>query len=451
MTSRASSPLAVPLGYGRPRTRLWLGMLVLVAPIAFAQAPPAAVLTDAVRAEELQEQRLVTGEIRARSVSRVAAVEPGRLVALEVLEGAPVAAGQVLARLDDSRLQLEVKLLDADRSVAESVLQERRLRHEQAVRDAKQLRELASRNATNPKEVADAESEERVAASRILQAEEQISQIGARLALLQKRLNDMVIRAPFAGSITRRLREVGEWVAQGESIVELTSTSALEGWLAVPQQFLAPVVASSDPITVRVVASGEELVGRERRVIPSIDAEARNFPLVVTLSDTGDRVAPGMSITSYVPVGASSTQLTVARDAILRGDVGPYVYVVRSAAKGGPSQAFPVPVRVSFSLQDRVVVTAAGLQGGDEVVVEGNERLYPTAAVLPTPRPPTASKKRRNPRDSGKQGRAAASRPRGSDDDSTAPAPSGSEPGSDRSAAPESRPGKAAASSGGNQ
>jgi hypothetical protein len=68
----------------------------------------------------------------------------------------------------------------------------------------------------------------------------------------------------------------------------------------------------------------------------------------------------------------------VPKDAILRGDAGPYVFAVRGGV------AMPVNVRVAFPIGDRVALEAgAALEPGVQVVVEGNERLMPMSPVAP--------------------------------------------------------------------
>jgi len=89
-------------------------------------------------------------------------------------------------------------------------------------------------------------------------------------------------------------------------------------------------------------------------------------------------LAPGLALTAYVPAGAVAPRLVVPKDAILRGDAGPYVFAVR----GG--MAMPVNVRVAFPIGDRVALEAgAALEPGVQVVVEGNERLMPMSPVAP--------------------------------------------------------------------
>ena len=50
-----------------------------------------------------------------------------------------------------------------------------------------------------------------------------------------------------------------------------------------------------------------------------------------------------------------------------------------------PASAAPVQVEVLFQTAERAVVRGGALRPGMELVVEGNERLYPMAPIQPIP------------------------------------------------------------------
>ena len=92
-----------------------------------------------------------------------------------------------------------------------------------------------------------------------------------------------------------------------------------------------------------------------------------------------------MSLTAWVPTNEAASELIVSGDAILRGNTGPYLYAVRTMQPDAPPVAMPVPVDVLCPVNGRVAVRAPQLQEGDLVVIEGNERLFPSTPVNPIP------------------------------------------------------------------
>jgi hypothetical protein len=111
---------------------------------------------------------------------------------------------------------------------------------------------------------------------------------------------------------------------------------------------------------------------------------ARTFPLIAELAPD-QRLAPGMTLTAQLPTGGLREALTVHRDAVLRNEVGAYVYVATPGGDdaGGAYQASFAPVAVLFYSGQRAAVRSPALQPGALVVIAGNERLYPSAPVIP--------------------------------------------------------------------
>lgn len=345
--------------------------------------PPSSVRVDAARMERVQEQRMVLGELRPVRLSSLAAEEPGQAVELAVVEGQQVKSGSVIARLDSKRLELELQQLEAEEAAAKAAAMERRSQMQWRQRDLETLRGLAEREAARAKEMYDAEFAATVAEAALLAAEQQVAVARARADLLRQRIKDMTITAPFDGAITARHIELGEWVAEGDPVVDLLSTQTMEAWLVVPQQFAASVMKPKVAVTIELEATGEQLTSTDTRSVPKVDEKSRMFALIARLDNSEGRLAPGMSIRGWVPTGQSADHLTISKNAILRNDIGPYVYVVRSSGGDAPPQAMPVNVNVLFSLMERVVIRSPAIAPGDLLVVEGNERLFPTAPVIP--------------------------------------------------------------------
>lgn len=361
---------------------------------------PAPVRVDAVAAEQVQQVRQVTGNVRAVTRSRIAAIEPGRVEVLNVREGDHVTAGQKLAVIDSRRLQLQLAQLEADMTAQEALLAERVAQAELRENDLNLLESMQQRGAVNPKELSDARLELTVAQARRDQAERALNARKVEAQLLQQRHDDTIITAPFDGVVIARLIEQGEWIAEGAAVVELATTGMYEVWLDVPQRFAHAVSRHDLTILVDIEAVNRQYESSSLRIVGDVDASSRTFSLVADVEDlpvehdefdademadgTFATLSPGMSATAYMPTGALATQLTLHKDAVLRDESGTYVFVVRDSEGDSPEQVSRVSIDVLFSMaspSDRLVVRSANLNDGDRVVVEGNERLHPMAAV----------------------------------------------------------------------
>ena len=369
----------------------WAAVLITAALVALPALarngpPPKAVTVDPVRLEPVREHRRVTGELRALRRSKVAAEEPGLVIEFPVREGRHVTAGDVLARLDSRRLSLQLDALKADEQAVESLIEERTANKVWRERELELYRQSLERGAANMKEVLDAESEASMARARVTWAERQRQVLGARAELLQERMADMTIRAPFDGVVVIRHVELGEWVGEGDAVVELVSTGRVEAWLDVPQRFYGAVAGAQVSIALRVEATDQTISVTERRIIPVVDPKARSFTVVAAIDNADGKLTPGMSLTAWLPTGQLTEQLTVSKDAVLRNEAGAYVYVARGGGgegAGAPASAVAVSIQVLFPVADRVVVTSRDIRAGDLAVVEGNERLFPMMPVIP--------------------------------------------------------------------
>jgi len=192
----------------------------------------------------------------------------------------------------------------------------------------------------------------------------------------------MTIRAPFAGVVVSRDVEIGEWLDAGDRVVEILSIDPLEAWLDVPQQLLGAALSNNTRIEILDTRTGRSIAREHGRVIPLVDERARTFSLVVTVANEGGDIAPGVAVTGSAPTGKVVERLTVDRDAILRNEAGPYVYVMRAGGDGAPATARIAPIRPLFDFKGRLVIDFGVLEAGDLVVVEGNERLHPMAPVV---------------------------------------------------------------------
>ena len=111
-------------------------------------------------------------------------------------------------------------------------------------------------------------------------------------------------------------------------------------------------------------------------VVPQADALSRLFPVRLIVDDPESQLRPGMSLTAMVPTGTQAELLTVSKDAILRNAAGEYVYYNNNGT------AALAPITRLFSVGSRVVIRSPLIRPGVQVVIEGNERMFPTQPMI---------------------------------------------------------------------
>lgn len=338
--------------------------------------PPAMVRLDAARMESVEPLRECRGELRSIRRSLIAAEEAGRVVELAVEEGDVVEQGDLLARLDATLMTMEVRRAEAEVHRREAATRERVVQLEKAERDAARTREMIERSSASQNENLDAQSLLESARARLAQAQAELEWAKVDVERLRKRLSDMAIAAPFAGRVVVKRTDLGQWVKEGDPVVELVDIHEVDAWLSVSQDFIEAVGQPGRTIQVRIEATGETLTAPVAAVVPAADALSRMFPVRVRLDNADGRLRPGMSVVGLAPTGLRAPMLTVHKDAILRDDAGAYVYF----SAGGVAAV--ARVEPQFAVGDRVVVRAPALRDGAPVVVEGNERLTPGRPLI---------------------------------------------------------------------
>ena len=211
---------------------------------------------------------VAAGHVEATEV-RISTKVAGTLLRLNVDEGAAVASGQELARVDTTDTELELETARADRAQAEAELQLRRAgsREEDvreaeaqvtraqadlagAARDLERMERLLASGSGTTQARDDARTRHDVARASLDAARERLKRLkagyrreeidaaaarvqgaDARIGQLEQQLKDAVIASPSTGVVTEKLAEQGELLARGTGLVVVTDLA--NAWLNV--------------------------------------------------------------------------------------------------------------------------------------------------------------------------------------------------------------------------
>lgn len=380
----------------------WLGILLLLAvtswfgwkalrdskPMAAGAAgakPPSTVIVKPVEERSVVEFLEVTGTLRAVRRSEVAARESAAVETIEVEEGDRVEQGAVVARLDPRRLAAQLEEGRATLTAAEAELAQREAERERAVQDEEMMRGLWEERAVSERDYLDSLREMKVAEARENAAAEAISAAAKRLDLLEVRQEDLAIKAPFAGEVVARHAELGEWLNEGDPVITLSSTGEIEAWLQLPERH-ATLLRRTAPESVHMRVPGKpgEILADRISLVSDVEGRSRRFVLIAHIPDPDNSLTPGSSVRADVSLGKSEPQLVIDSDAVLKSYSGTYVFVPEPG-DSGPPLSKQVPIEVLFERDGESIIRSAQLEAGSEVIVEGNERLFPNTPLDPRP------------------------------------------------------------------
>lgn len=346
---------------------------VLASPAA-AQPRATPVGVDAVNRQAMSQTVPVIGRIVPLQSGVVAARTPGPVARLNVNIGDHVEKGDIIAELDQARLQMAKELQQAELGELEARKRTAQANTKLAQQELNRLEKLRNSAAFTRFDYDRRVQELEVARSSLQEADARILRGQLKIRQAEIELRDGVIRAPYAGTVTQRHTSEGAWLRIGDPVVTLISDSNLELEAEVPAERISAL--QKDTRVVIQLDDGSKHAAKVRALIPDENPAARTRPVrfVPEFADLSMPLAANQTVTVLVPAGAQTEVVTVHKDAVLRKGGQAVVYLVEN----GAAQLRPVdlgePVGNRFAVKH-------GLQPGDIVVVRGNERLRPGQPV----------------------------------------------------------------------
>ncbi|PLX73784.1 MAG: efflux RND transporter periplasmic adaptor subunit [Desulfuromonas sp.] len=295
---------------------------VRVEPLALSTVPVQIELTGTLQAvEQTTISSRVAGQVVALPVQIGSKIEKGDLLVKISAEEINARARQAEIQLDQARrnLERESKLLQVDASTRESV---------------KTLEELAQTRAEAYREA-------------------------------QTMLGYTEIKAPFSGTVTDKMVEVGDLATPGVSLLKLEKGQALEVAIQVPAALLQNFTLESR-LPVTVPAADLALEAQVREISPTVDRASRTTQIKLALPDVAGLRSGQFARVALVD--SRSTTLLIKRTALRQVGQMQQVFV---AEQGKARMRL---VRTGAESDGRIEILS-GLQAGEQVVVDAVEEL----------------------------------------------------------------------------
>lgn len=327
------------------------------------------------RTDTVVEAITATGQIEAVQSIELRPEVDGRLVQILVREGAVVARGTPLFKVDDAELKAQVARAQADRDLAQQALT--------------RTRQLLVEKAAAPADVE--------------RAEAQMRGTQAGLDLLELRLDRTVVRAPFAGVAGRRLASLGDYVNNSSRLITLQTVNPQRAVFQVPERYAARLL-EGQIVVFRVAALGsKDFSGNVDFVDPVVALPGRTITVKALVPNPDRELQAGMFIEARLQTELRADAVVIPEDAVTPMQGAMWVWVV----SGNQVERRPVTLGVRMP---GIVEVRSGIAAGDQVVVGGGERLVPGAEVQvleharaspPSPAGDTAARVRPSSPDSG--------------------------------------------------
>lgn len=296
-------------------------------------------------------------------------------------QGAEISAGTVLFQINPAPFKADVDSAAAALQRAEAVLARARIQIDR-------LKPLLRTDAISRQTYDDAVSQRDQAAADVAQAR-------ATLDRHQMNLQFASVEAPIAGRIDQALVSEGALVSPTDAIPMARIQQIDQVYVDVRQpasvlESLRQQADSTAPeLAVEILGSNGTPLGMQGHILFSgieVDAGTGDVLLRVLVDNPERRLLPGLYVQARVPRARYANALTVPQQAVVRTSGQTSVWVV-----DGQGQAQLVPVNTAELVNGQYRI-ASGLSAGQQVVIEGIDRLTPGVQVTASPwQPPAVS------------------------------------------------------------
>lgn len=358
-----------------------------------AQITTVDVLT--VQRASLKKQIILAGQTVPQAQVDIAAKYQGRIAEVNVNLGQEVTAGQVLVVQDTGDADIAVMQNQAAyrQASADAVTGEVTFRanyeraqadYQRAQTDYQRYKSLydmgaISRQAldNSAQTLANAKATLDILANQMQSGSTPAAVEAARAAALRaahsvdaaaKQRDDLVLTAPWTGTIAARQVEVGAMVQPGQKLLTLVDNSKIYVDCQLSEQDMAGLAAGLD-VNVQIDSLGRTFPGKVIYISPVNDSQNQSFSVRVALSSPDPAIRGGMFARAVLSTVLRPDTLIVPKDAVLQKNGKTYVYIVN------PQNAIEER-QVQVGLRgDQHTEILGGLNAGERVAVSNLSRL----------------------------------------------------------------------------
>ncbi|MGC4393180.1 efflux RND transporter periplasmic adaptor subunit [Agrobacterium sp. M50-1] len=304
----------------------------------------------------------ISGELQPITRVVIRAREAGKIVEMNVRDGDTVQAGKLLVRFETDELQSTLLLRQSDRDAAEAELM-------LAMQALTRTEQLALKNIASAEQLDKAKSDVAVKTARL-------QSLAAQADIARLALRNAEIRAPFSGTVTRRLAEAGSRVGADGELLTLVDTSVLEAKVLVATRDI-PRVALSQTAELAIDGLGGQIVkGTVDRISPVAEDGTRFVAVYLRLANRDGRLWGGMFASGSILLREKNDALVVPAIALRKDETGYHVLKVED----GHLRRQTVAVGARWNDGDLVEI-AAGLKDGETILTAPLPELGSDMAV----------------------------------------------------------------------
>ena len=312
-----------------------------------AQQETLRVSVETVTSRMVNESTPYVGVVEEEQSTAVSFTGMAAIKTLRVSEGQPVKRGQLLAAIDDTQARNALSAAKAALDQAQDAEARMKKLHE-----AESLPEM-----------------------KWVEVESKVKQAQASLDMCVKNLEECSSYAPCSGVVGSKIMGVGETVLPSEPVLTILSIDRVKVRVSVPEKEIAAITPKTASRVTVDALPGQVFLGNEIEKGVSADAMTHSYDIRIRLDNPGHQLLPGMVAKVTLQSPEEQPRLSLPVKAVQQGSDGRlFVWVVDNG------KAQRRIVTVGNTIGNRIVVDN-GLQEGEQVIVEGYQKVSDMAPV----------------------------------------------------------------------
>jgi len=215
--------------------------------------------------------------------------------------------------------------------------------------------------------------------SSLDEAEAAASASAARVQSLQAALNQMVVRAPFAGTIGIPRIELGQYLTPGTMVATLQNLETMRVDFTVPEQRFEELKLGQ-PVRLGLTEDNMPFVGKIIGIDPRIDPATRLVSVRADVTNPEGRLNPGQFVRVRVELPAEENVIAIPQTALVTSLYGDYVYRLRPAedqnAGGSAGQGQAAEQQQGGDQQQGAAEQGASAGSGETAAQSGDDQVF---------------------------------------------------------------------------
>jgi RND family efflux transporter MFP subunit len=321
-----------------------------------------------------------SGYVTARRQATVSSKVTGKVVEVLVEEGMKVEAGQILARVDASNTETNLRLAEAQLESTKRMMDETKASLEQADHEYRRITLLEANKVASQSDLDKAAADAKTLKARLDRQVADVASGERQVDVWKQQMDDTIIRAPFSGIVTTKNAQAGEIISPVSAgggftrtgICTIVDMNSLEIEVDVNESYINRVEAGQRVESTLDAYLEWHIPSKVIAIIPTADRQKATVKVRVGFDKLDQRILPDMGVKVGFQSGSDNqparTVISVPKAAIRKLDGHDIAWVVQN----GRVERRAVGVGAS---RDDDVTIVSGLSTGEKIVIDGPQNL----------------------------------------------------------------------------